>query len=241
VRRRTIATLVLAAALVLLAGPLASGKDLGTDVLGNIAPAPQVGSGALSERYPLSAYGLDYHTQTGITQLDGVPPTIAHWAAAQLWSLSSFLVKMVIDLFTWAFSLNLLGGVPGQQGGALAPVANAITSLYENVIGEAWMVVAIVLAGIWGIWKALVQRRYTETAGALALSVVFVVVALFFVYEPEKTIGQASNWTNTMSLAFLSGTSRGTVDDPARPSSTSPTSCSRRSSTGRGWSWSSAA
>ena len=30
------------------------------------------------------------------------------------------------------------------------------------------MVAAIMLAGIWGIWKALVQRRYTETAGALA-------------------------------------------------------------------------
>ena len=29
------------------------------------------------------------------------------------------------------------------------------------------MVVAILIAGIWGIWKALVQRRYTETAGAL--------------------------------------------------------------------------
>ena len=78
------------------------------------------------------------------------------------------------------------------------------------------MVVAIVLAGMWGIWKALVQRRYTETAGALALSVVFVLIALFFVYEPERTIGQASGWTNTMSLAFLSGANRGTVDDPAQ-------------------------
>jgi len=215
-RRRLMATVLIAAGFVLIAGPLASGKDLGTDVLGNISPAPQVGSGGLSERYPLSSYQLDYHTQTGITQLDGVPPTIAHWAAAQIWSLSSFLVKTVIDLFTWAFSLDLLGGVPGQQGGALTPVANAITSLYENVIGEAWMVVAIVLAGIWGIWKALVQRRYTETAGALALSVAFVVVALFFVYQPQQTVGQASNWTNTMSLAFLSGTSRGTIDDPGQ-------------------------
>ena len=36
------------------------------------------------------------------------------------------------------------------------------------------------------------QRRYTETAGALAVSVLFVVIALFFVYQPERTIGQAS-------------------------------------------------
>ena len=201
--------------LLLLAGPVAGAKDLGTDVLGNISPQSQL-SGGLADQYPLSAYSLDYHTDVGITQLDGVPPTIAQWAAAQLWSLTSFLVKTVIDLFTWAFSLDLLGGAPGQQGGALAPVANAITSVYENVIGEAWMVVAIVLAGMWGIWKALVQRRYTETAGALGLSVVFVLIALFFVYQPERTIGQASAWTNTMSLAFLSGANRGTVDDPAQ-------------------------
>jgi hypothetical protein len=115
-----------------------------------------------------------------------------------------------VDLFTWAFSLDLLNG----SQGVLAPIANAITSLYENVIGEAWMVAAILVAGLWGIWKALVQRRYTESAGALAVSVVFMLIALFFVYQPERTIGEASRWTNTLSLAFLSGANRGSLDDP---------------------------
>ncbi len=44
----------------------------------------------------------------------------------------------------------------------------------------------------------------------------FVLIALFFVYQPERTIGEASRWTNTMSLAFLSGANRGTIDDPAQ-------------------------
>ena len=217
-RRRVALVLAGALVLVLLAGPGAVAKDLGTDVLGNISPAPQPGgSGALVDRFALSAYALDFHTQVGITELDGVPPTIAQWAAAQIWSLTSFLLKTVIDLFTWAFSLDLLGADPGRgHDGALAPVARAISSLYENVIGEAWMVAAILAAGIWGIWKALVQRRYTETAAALSVSVAFVLVALLFVYQPERTVGQASRWTNTLSLAFLSGTNRGTIDDPAR-------------------------
>ena len=217
-RRRLLVVVLMALALVVLAWPDAIAKDLGTDVLGNISPDPaQSGGGGLVDQYPLSAFSLDYHTQVGITELDGVPATIAHWAAAQLWSLTSFLVKTVINLFTWAFSLNLLGGDPTRpDDGALGPVAGAISSLYENVIGQAWMVVAVVLAGIWGIWKALVQRRYTESAGALALSVVFVLIALFFVYQPERTIGTASRWTNTMSLAFLSGANRGTVDDPGQ-------------------------
>ena len=63
------------------------------------------------------------------------------------------------------------------------------------------MVAAILIAGIWGIWKALVQRRYTETAGALAVSVLFVLIALFFVYQPERTdrAGQRSGRTRSRS------------------------------------------
>ena len=196
-------------ALVLLAGPAAVGKYRGSDLLGNVGPESPAGGG-LVDRYPLSAYSLDYHVDVGVTDPEGVPPMIAQWAASQLWNATSFLVKCVIDLFTWAFSLDLLGGADG----ALGPISEAITNLYENVIGEAWMVAAIVIAGIWGIWKALVQRRYTETAGALTLSVLFVVIALFFVYQPQRTVGEASKWTNTLSLAFLSGANRGSLDDP---------------------------
>jgi hypothetical protein len=210
-RRRTGVAPGLAVVLVLLAWPAAGGEYRGSDLLGNVAPESQAGGG-LVDRYPLSAYALDYHVDVGVTEPEGVPPMIAQWAASQLWSATSFLVKSVIDLFTWAFSLDLLGGAEG----ALAPISEAITNLYENVIGEAWMVAAILVAGIWGIWKALMQRRYTETAGALAVSVLFVVIALFFVYQPERTVGEASRWTNTLSLAFLSGANRGSLDDPER-------------------------
>jgi hypothetical protein len=199
---------------VALAWPAASARYLGSDVIGNVSPESQIGGG-LADQYPLSAYALDYHVDVGLTDPGGVAPMIAHWAAAQLWSMTSFLVKIVIDLFTWAFSLDLLGGDPNTgSDGALVPVSDAIASVYENVIGEAWMVVAILIAGIWGIWKALVQRRYTETAGALSVSVLFVLVALFFVYQPERTVGEASRWTDTMSLAFLSGANRGSLEDP---------------------------
>src|SRR4051812_49431881 len=201
--------LILALAFVLLAWPAATADYRGSDLLGNVAPQSQV-AGGLADRYPLSAFGLDYHVDVGVTDPEGIPPMIAQWAAAQLWSATSLLVKCTIDLFTWAFSLDLLNG----GDGALAPIGDAITSLYENVIGQAWMVVAILIAGLWAIWKALVQRRYTETAGALAVSVLFVVIALFFVYQPERTVGQASQWTNTLSQALLSGTNSGSLDDP---------------------------
>jgi hypothetical protein len=75
-----------------------------------------------------------------------------------------------------------------------------------------------------------VRRRYTETTAALALSVLFVVIALFFVHQPQRTIGEASKWTNTLSLAFLSGPNQGSLDDPqqAKHSATTSRSTLRR-------------
>src|SRR4051794_27196142 len=210
-RGKLVVLLLAVLAFVLLAGPAALAEYRGSDLFGNVAPESQV-AGGLVDQYPLSAYALDYHVDVGVTQPEGVPPMIAQWAAAQLWSATSLLVKCTIDLFTWAFSLDLLSG----GNGALMPIGAAIRSLYDNVIGQAWMVAAILIAGIWGIWKALVQRRYTETAGALAVSVLFVLIALFFVYEPERTVGQASQWTNTLSLAFLSGANQGSLEDPSQ-------------------------
>ena len=139
----------------------------------------------------------------------------------------------MIDLFTWAFSLDLLGGTAAAARWRRSP--SAISSMYENVIGEAWMVAAILVAGIWGIWKALVQRRYTETAGALArLGRVRAGRAVLRLparaHDRRRRAGgpTRSRWRSSPARTAARSTTR------SRPSARSPTSCSRRSSTSRG-------
>jgi len=206
--RRGALALGLAAALVLLAHPLAGASD----VWGNVGPA----SGALRGQYPLSHYMLDQHfdavsaSLTGGVDVSGVPPMIAYFLASVIWSLTSFLANALIALFSFAFGLDLVNGSRATGGeGALGPVAQAIHSLYASVFGAPWLVLAVAVAGLWAMWKALVQRRYAETAGALGLSLIYVTLALFFVAVPGKTIGAASEWTNRMSVAFLSVASHG--------------------------------
>jgi hypothetical protein len=205
-----------AVALVLLAHP---GVLAASDVFSNIAPQPQVTGGLFGE-YPLGNYALDSHfsaVSVGLfsgVDVSGVPPMIAFFLANTIWQLTAFLANTVITLFTFAFSLDLLNGSTATGGaGALAPVSAAVASIYHSVFGEPWLVVAIVAAGLWAMWKALVQRRYTETAGALALSTVYVIIALLFVTEPQRTIGTASRWTNELSAAFLSLTNQGTLNN----------------------------
>lgn len=211
--RRVVATLCLAALIVLLAHPLAGAAS---DVWGNVGPSPQVGGEGIAGRYPLTNYSLDQHfdavsaSLTGGVDVSGVPPMIAYFFASVLWLATSFLANLLITLFSFAFGLDLVNGSQATGGaGALAPVSRAIHSIYAGVLGEPWLVLAVAIAGIWAMWKALVQRRYSETAGALGLSLIYVVAALFFVAQPGATIGSVSGWTNEMSGAFLSISSHG--------------------------------
>jgi hypothetical protein len=198
----------LAVPIVLVAHPLAGAA---TDVWSNVGPASPLGSGGLFGRYPLTNYSLDQHfdavsaSLTGGVDVSGVPPMIAYFLASILWLLTSFLANLLITFFSFAFSLDLVNGSQATGGaGALGPVAQAIHSIYANVFGAPWLVLAVTVAGLWAMWRSLVQRRHSETAGALALSLVYVVLALFFVAQPGATIGAASKLTNQMSGAFLS-------------------------------------
>jgi hypothetical protein len=222
-RRRLRAVLVglgLAVGIVLASHPLAGAA---TDVWSNVGPASSLGSGGLFGRYPLTNYSLDQHfdavsaSLTGGVDVSGVPPMIAYFLASILWLLTSFLANLLIVFFSFAFSLDLVNGSQATGGaGALGPVAQAIHSIYANVFGAPWLVLAVTIAGLWAMWRSLVQRRHSETAGALALSLIYVVLALFFVVQPGSTIGAASKLTNQMSEAFLSISDHGSPSGGGR-------------------------
>jgi hypothetical protein len=210
VRRRFLVTSGLGLTVVLVASLLHPVTALGSDVWSNISPAAPLSGGGLFGRYPLEHYALDQHfdaisvSLTGGVDVSGVAPEIAYFLASVTWLVTSFLDNLLITLFAFAFSLDLVNGSQATGGaGALAPVSAAIHSIYASVFGGPWLVLAISVVGIWAMWKALVQRRYAETAGALGLSLVYVVLALFFVAQPGATIGAASKWTNQMSEGFL--------------------------------------
>lgn len=214
-RVRTAGGVAVALALALLPAAPARADFQGSDVVANVSPPSQLDPGALVERHPPGHYTLDTHVDVGLTNPAGAIELVPHVLASQLWDASKLLVTTTITLFTWAFALDLLAG-DGARPGALAPIADAVHTLYQHTFGRSWLLVALLLAGLWGTWKALVQRRYSETAGQLALSALYIIVALFLVAKPAETILQANEWTNRMSLAFLSGATAGSIDQPHR-------------------------
>jgi hypothetical protein len=210
---RLLLLLALTIGLALLVGEPAGASD----VYSNIGPAPQLPHTSLLERYPLSNYQLDqYFPALSVGVLSGVDasglvPMIAFFIAQVLWLITAFLAYAVITVFAFAFNLDLVNGNGTNGSGALAPVASAIHNLYAHTFGAPWLVAAIVLAGCWAMWKALVQRRYTETAGALVLSLLYCVLAIGIVTQPQRTIAPASKLSNQLSTAILSLTNEGNI------------------------------
>jgi hypothetical protein len=206
-RRRALAGLVglLAAGLVfaLLAAPpqpAAAAPERSHDVFAGIGLSPRVDDAdSLIERFPLKHYQLDVNVEAGTLDFGGHMEELLHSAAGLVWNLARLLTVGAITLFTWAFSFDLLD----PASGVLDPVAQAARELHEHTLGQAWMVAAITLAGLWGIWNALVRRRYAETAGALGVSVLFALAALLLVLSPGRVIEPASAASNAMSNAFL--------------------------------------
>jgi TrbL/VirB6 plasmid conjugal transfer protein len=213
-RRWVALTILLASALVLL---LIAAPALAGDVYSNIGPAPQVTGGGIFGRYPIANYQLDQYfpaISVGLisgVDVSGVAPMIAYFFAQVLWLITAFLANGVITLFDFAFNLDLVNGNGSPGSGALTPISSAIHNLYANTLGAPWLIAAIVLAGCWAMWKALVQRRYTETAGALAVSLIYCVLAIGIVTQPERTIAPASKLSNQLSTALLSLTNEGNL------------------------------
>jgi hypothetical protein len=220
-RLTILCVLGLAVLFVLLAGAPAGAND----VYSNIGPAPQLPPGGLVGRYPLANYELDQYfpgISVGLTSgvdVSGVAPLIAYFIAQVIWMITAFVANAVITLFGFAFNLDLVNGNGSPGSGALAPISTAIHNMYASTFGAPWLVAMVVIVGCWAMWKALVQRRYTETAGALAVSLLYLVLAIGIVTQPERTIGPASKLSNQVSTALLSLTSQGSVDNESQAKS----------------------
>jgi hypothetical protein len=220
-RRRlvvVVSLIALTVGFVLLASPSAGAND----VYGNIGPAPQVPAGGIFGRYPMASYQLDQYfpgIKVGVfsgVDVSGVPPLIAYFIAQIIWLITAFIANAVITIFSFCFSLDLLNGNGSAGSEALTPVSQAVHNIYANTFGTPWLVAAFSLVALWAMWKALVQRRYTETAGALAVSLLYCVIGLGIVLQPQATIAPASTYANRMSTALLSLTSQGNLSSEAR-------------------------
>ena len=216
---RTVMWLLLVGGLALAAFVLLAPFAGAADVYGNIGPAPAVGG--IFTRYPLSSYQLDQYfpaISVGVfsgIDTSGLLPMIAFFVAQVIWLLTAFTSYLVITLFAFAYSLDLVNGTGAPGSGALAPVSQAIQNIYHGTFGQPWLIAAISAVALWALWRAIVQRQYVQTASSLAASLAYVVLAIGIVTQPQTTIAPVSKYSNAVSTSLLSLSTEGDLTGEA--------------------------
>jgi hypothetical protein len=164
-------------------------------------------SGALSHPYEINRYGFDIHIDTGADNIAGNFFYAMQAVALLAWTGLTYLLKGVLLVLEWAFSLDLLSDT-------LAVVRRALLRLHRDVLGEPWFLAAISAAGLWGIYRGFVQGRRVQAAAGLAATVALMVCALVIINRPADTVGYASRLANQAGLAMVGGASSGSLDRP---------------------------
>ena len=165
-------------------------------------------AGSIANTYPISNYGLDIQVDTGVTKVENNLLAALQSVAAFCWLCLIYLLKGVLLLLEWAFSLDLLNA-------AMRGVRSALEHLHQRVLGRPWFLAALAVAGLWGIWRGLVQRRTLQTLAGLAAALGLMLAALVLIAEPEATVGRASRLADQGSLGFMSAASTGAAARPA--------------------------
>lgn len=164
-------------------------------------------SGSPAQPHPLSAYGLDVRVGFSLTDPGKTFMSALQSLGAGLWMGLLYLVKAVLLLLEWAFSLDLT-----KQ--AMPSVRQTLTRFHEQVFGDPWLLLAITVTGLWGTWHGLVQRRAVETLGGVAATVALIVVALVIITRPAETVGRAAELANQGGLSVLAAGTTGSVAHP---------------------------
>lgn len=166
-------------------------------------------TGSIAYSHPIGNYGLDSHVSVGITHIGDAFYAALQAMAGVIWTGLVYLMKGVLLLLEWGFSIDLLST-------AMSGVRRTLDVLHGRVLGQPWFLAALSVTALWGIWRGLVQRQTTATITGLAATIALMVGGLVILARPNDTVGYASRLANDASLGVLSAATAQPLDHPAR-------------------------
>lgn len=164
-------------------------------------------SGTIQSPHPLGHYGLDVRIGFSITDPGRSFISALQMVGAGLWMALLYVLKGVLLLLECSFSLDLTNK-------AMPQVHQHLTALHERVFGDWWLLLAISLTGLWGIYRGLIQRRTVETLTGLAATVALIVGGLVLISDPEGTVGWTASTTDGAGMEILAAGTGGSTTNP---------------------------
>lgn len=197
-----LACVLLACVLLMPAAALGQAADDGP-LPGGIADTDQgdkdQGDKDSSKDYPLEPFQLKDPEGVSVIKPISWLQAIPHVLAQIVWQLAIEVLWIAVMIFNWAFEIDLVNG----SGGALGPIGQTVDGLY-GALGDGFLVAAVLVAGLWALFRGVTQRRYAQTIGGLGLSFLCVAGAMWAITDPEASVGQVASWSQDASAELLS-------------------------------------
>jgi hypothetical protein len=168
-----------------------------------------VASGFAGSSAPTGDYAFDVHIDTGLAHFSNYLEAAVQDAAQWAWMALVALVRAVLVMLEWCYSLNLLAAP------LLAQVAGALRSA-QATLTTPGLAIVMTIASMIAVYHGLVRRRVAQTLGEVLAMVAMMVGGLWTIVDPTGTVGATSGWVNTASVAALGAVAAGTPEHPAR-------------------------
>ena len=152
--------------------------------------------------YPLGNYAFDVHIDTGFTEPQNDVAAATEDLAQWLWLALLAVVRVVLVLLEWAYSLHLLGGI------LLGKAAAAIGALGRTLTLPGLAFTLTVLAGALA-YNGLIRRRHAQSVAEAAASLAMVLGGLVLIANPPGTVGEAAALSDQAAVGALAAFSEG--------------------------------
>jgi hypothetical protein len=166
-------------------------------------------SGFAAAPAPTGDYAFDVHIDTGLAHLSNYFEAAVQDAAQWGWMALVALVRGLLVMLEWCYSLNLLGrSLLNQVAGALRAARASITT--------PGLALVMSIASALVVYHGLIRRRVAQTLGQVVAMLVMMLAGLWAIADPAGSVGTLTGWVNQASAGALGAVASGTPDHPER-------------------------
>jgi hypothetical protein len=158
---------------------------------------------------PTGNYAFDVHIDTGLGHLSNYLEADVQDAAQWAWMALVALVRGLIVMLEWCYSLNLLSGV------ILTQVARGLRAA-EGTFTAPLLAVVLAAASILAVHHGLIRRRPAQTLGQVLVMLAMMAAGMWVIVDPAASVGAPAGWVDQASVAALGAVAGGTPDHPER-------------------------
>ena len=168
-------------------------------------------SGFVAASAPTGNFGIDVHIDSGVLNIGSnwVDSVVQDVFIGPVWMGLVWAVHALVVMLEWSFTIDLL---PSAQAGGLGRGLRQMQVTFT----EPWLPMALAVASMLALYRGIIRRRVAQTLGEALLMVGMMLAGLWVIADPQGTLGSLGGWANEAALGTLAVAAQGAPSHPGR-------------------------